>query len=108
MQDRTNRVHALRALTPHAAGIRIPGYDSFAVECCRPRTQPATDGNLGGWGTQCPIPLIAKNQLTALHKATSEPLRTLTRRPIAHVEAGELRDGDVCGVTSVSSERSKT
>jgi len=41
----------------------------FATECHKVKARPTIDGNLDDWQTQCPIPLIGKNQLTVLDES---------------------------------------
>ena len=48
--------------------IRVTVFEGtdFAAECHNVTTRPIIDGNLDDWQTQCPIPLIGRNQLTVL------------------------------------------
>ena len=48
--------------------IRVTAFEGtdYAAECLRAKTPPPINGGLAGWNTSCPIPLIGRNQLTAL------------------------------------------
>jgi len=48
--------------------VRVTPFEGtdFAAECYRAPSPPAIDGKLDDWITECPLPLVGRNQLTVL------------------------------------------